>query len=394
MKIAIFAETYYPFISGVVTHIETLKNGLEAQGHQVLIVTMNPKASHHYLKDGVLYCPSIPLKKIYGYGVANPVNLRRLSYIRAFNPDIIHIQTEFTMGLFGLFCARQLKKSVVYTLHTMYDDYLFYVAPSERMQKVVKPGAHWYFKNVAKKATEIIGPSPKVVEFLRRCGVERHINIIPNTVDLSDFMAENIDPAKVQQTREKLGIRPGDVSMLFVGRLGKEKSLDVLVDLFAENFAGEERFKLFLIGDGPEAEALRGQIAARGVEKQVRLLGRIDHDLLPPYFQACDLFTTASLSEINSISMLEAMASGLYVVQRLDLYNREQIDQGKNGDIFVDAPGYAKIIRGWDALSADEKSALRAGVSDTPRRYGEKEFTRSVINVYQRAVYEYSMKIK
>ena len=138
MKIAIFAETYYPFISGVVTHIETLKNGLEAQEHQVLIVTMNPKASHHYLKDGILYCPSIPLKKIYGYGVANPVNLRRLSYLRAFNPDVIHIQTEFTMGLFGLFCARQLKKPVVYTLHTMYDDYLFYVAPSERMQKVVK----------------------------------------------------------------------------------------------------------------------------------------------------------------------------------------------------------------------------------------------------------------
>ena len=394
MKIAIFAETYYPFISGVVTHIETLKNGLEAQGHQVLIVTMNPKASHHYLKDGILYCPSIPLKKIYGYGVANPVNLRRLSYLRAFNPDVIHIQTEFTMGLFGLFCARQLKKPVVYTLHTMYDDYLFYVAPSERMQKVVKPGAHWYFKNVAKKATEIIGPSPKVVEFLRRCGVERHINIIPNTVDLSDFMVENIDPAAVQQAREKLGIRPGDVSMLFVGRLGKEKSLDVLVDFFSENFAGEERFKLFLIGDGPEAEALRAQIAARGVEKQVRLLGRVDHDLLPPYFQACDLFTTASLSEINSISMLEAMASGLYVVQRLDLYNREQIDQGKNGDVFVDASGYAKIIRGWDALSDSEKSALRAGVSDTTRRYGEKEFTRSVIHVYQRAVYEYSMKIK
>ena len=394
MKIAIFAETYYPFISGVVTHIETLKNGLEAQGHQVLIVTMNPKASHHYLKDGILYCPSIPLKKIYGYGVANPVNLRRLSYLRAFNPDVIHIQTEFTMGLFGLFCARQLKKPVVYTLHTMYDDYLFYVAPSERMQKVVKPGAHWYFKNVAKKATEIIGPAPKVVEFLRRCGVERHINIIPNTVDLSDFMVENIDPAAVQQAREKLGIRPGDVSMLFVGRLGKEKSLDVLVDFFSENFAGEERFKLFLIGDGPEAEALRAQIAARGVEKQVRLLGRVDHDLLPPYFQACDLFTTASLSEINSISMLEAMASGLYVVQRLDLYNREQIDQGKNGDVFVDASGYAKIIRDWDALSDSEKSALRAGVSDTTRRYGEKEFTRSVIHVYQRAVYEYSMKIK
>ena len=389
MKVAIFTETYYPFISGVVTHIEMLKNGLEAQGHKVLIVTMDPKADHHYVRDGILYCPSIPLKKIYGYGVANPLNLRRLSYIRAFNPDIIHIQTEFTMGLFGLFCARRLKKPVVYTLHTMYDDYLFYVAPGERMQKVVKPGAHWYFRHVAKRATEIIGPSTKVVEFLRRCGVERHINIIPNTVDLSDFMVENVKPEDVEKVRTKLGIRPGDISMLFVGRLGKEKSLDVLIDLFAANFSGEERFKLFIIGDGPQAASLREQVEAHGLQNQIHLLGRIDHELLPPYFQACDLFTTASLSEINSISMLEAMASGLYVIQRLDIYNRDQIHQGQNGDIFTSSAEYSKIIRDYAAMTDEERQKLRTTVSDTTRKYGEKEFTQAVVNVYERAIYEY-----
>ena len=392
MRIAIFAETYFPFISGVVTHIQTLKNGLEAEGHQVLIVTMNPKTNRHYVKDGILYCPSIPLKKIYGYGVASPINLKRLSYIRAFNPDIIHIQTEFTMGLFGLFCARQLKKPVVYTLHTMYDDYLFYVAPNARMQKMVKPGAHWYFKKVAKNATEIIGPSPKVAEFLRRCGVERHINIIPNTVDLSNFMVENIPQEKIDAAKKDLGIRPGDVSMLFVGRLGKEKSLDVLVDLFADHYAGKGHYKLFLVGDGPEANALREQTCRRGVEKQVRLLGKMDHGILPPYFQACDLFTTASLSEINSISMLEAMASGLYVVQRLDLYNREQIDRGKNGDIFETGEQYAKIIDDWAAMDENARLELRNTVSATTRRYNEKEFTRSVVNVYDRAIYEYQLK--
>lgn len=392
MKIAIFAETYYPFISGVVTHIETLKNGLEAQGHQVLIITMNPKTQQHYLKDGILYCPSIPLKRIYGYGVANPVNLRRLAYVRDFDPDIIHIQTEFTMGLFGLFCARRLKKPVVYTLHTMYDDYLFYVAPGKRMQKAVKPGAHWYFRQMARRATEIIGPSAKVAEFLRRCGVERHINIIPNTVDLHDFLCENVDPQQVAAAREKLGIRPGDVAMLFVGRMGKEKSLDVLIENFAQNFAGEEQFKLFLIGDGPEAAPLRQLVEEHQLTNQVQLLGRVDHDLLPPYFQACDLFTTASLSEINSISMLEAFASGLYVVQRLDIYNQDQIAQGKNGEVFTDPEGYGQIIRRYAALSEAEKAALRVTVSDTARRYGEAEFTDKVIHVYQRALYSYSLK--
>ena len=141
----------------------------------------------------------------------------------------------------------------------MYDDYLFYVAPRERIQKMVKPAAHVYFRKVANKATEIIGPSLKVVEFLRRCGVERHINIIPNTVDLSDFMPENVYARRrCRHARTKLGIRAGDTAMCFVGRLGKEKSIDVLVDFFAANISAvTSAYKLFIIGDGPEKDNLR-----------------------------------------------------------------------------------------------------------------------------------------
>ena len=91
MKVAIFTETYFPFISGVVTPIKTLKESLEHAGHEVLIVTTSPKAVCHYVKDGVLYCPAIPLKRIYGYGLSNPVNIQRLRIIQDFDPDIIHI---------------------------------------------------------------------------------------------------------------------------------------------------------------------------------------------------------------------------------------------------------------------------------------------------------------
>lgn len=392
MKIAIFTETYFPYISGVVTHIETLKKGLEAQGHKVLIVTTNPKASTHYIKDGVLYCPSISIKKIYGAGLTNPVNLRRMQYVREFDPDLLHIHTEFSIGLFGLLCARHLKKPVVYTLHTMYDDYLFYVAPNAHMEKVVKPGAHAYFRNVARKATEIIGPSPKVVEFLRRCGVERHINIVPNTVDLSDFLIENIPAEKITEAKKDLGIQPGDISLLFVGRLGHEKSLDVLINAFADHCAGKPQYKLFIVGDGPEAENLQRLILTRGVASQVRLLGRMDHSKLPPYFQACNLFATASLSEINSISMLEAMASGLYVLQRLDLYNKEQITPGENGDFFIESQDFGRLLTEYTARSEEDRLALRSTVTSTTQRYGAEEFTKAILNVYERAIYEYRIK--
>ncbi len=382
MRIAIFTETYYPFISGVVTHIETLKNGLEAQGHQVLIVTMNPKAQRHYVKNGVLYCPAVPLKKIYGYGVANPLNLERLKIIEQFNPDILHIQTEFTMGIFGLFAAKRLKKPVVYTLHTMYDDYMCYISKQKHVQTIAKPAAHLYFRKVARKATEIIGPSVKVVEYLRRCNVERHINIIPNTVDLSAFLPQSVDPAEVTALREKLGITDADTALCFVGRLGSEKSLDLLIDWFGCGFSGQSHFKLFIIGEGPEHDALQEQIDQAGLSSQIKLLGKIDHSQLPPYYHAMDVFTTASLSEINSISMLEAMASGLYVIQRLDIYNKDQITVGTNGALYETPEQFKALILEQAALTAEAKAERRKKVTSSTRRYGQEEFINAVLNFF------------
>lgn len=395
MKVAIFTETYYPFISGVVTHIETVKKGLEARGDQVLIVTMDPHAQRHYVQGGVLYCPAMALKRLYGYGVANPLNLERYRIVQDFNPDIIHIQTEFTMGIFGLFCARRMKKPVVYTLHTSYDDYLFYVAPHKNMQNLVaKPVAHSYFRHLAKYATEVIGPSVKVVSFLRRCGVDRHINVIPNIVDLSIFLPENVAAKDIEAARADLGLQKGDTALLFVGRLGREKSIDVLIQNFAAAHADCPRTKLFIIGDGPEKPRLQAQIHSLGMEGQIRLMGKMDHGTLPPYFHACDLFVTASLSEINSISMLEAMASGLYVLQRLDIYNKDQIREGVNGHLYTTGPEFTALVQEQVALSESAKQARRKTVCDSTRGYGPREFTQAVVDVYNRALDEYAARRK
>ncbi len=391
MRVAIFCEYYYPFVSGVVTHIETLKQGLIANGHEVLIVTLDPKARVHYIKDDVLYCPAIPLKRIYGYGLGNPVNLGRLAILRDFNPDIIHLHTEFSMGIFAMFTARRLKKPVVYTLHTMYDEYIFYLFPEkmERMAKMAKPAAHFYIRRVASNATEIIGPSVKVVNYLRRCGVTRHINIVPNSVDMTAFLPENVAQADVDAVKKELGITPDTVALCFVGRLGKEKSIDVLINTFYAGFGGKENFQLLLIGDGPEKDDLQQQIDTLGAGKQVKLLGKIDHEKLPAYYQACDLFATASLTEMNSISLLEATASGLYAVHRLDVFNRDQIQSGKNGDVFTTDAEFADIVGAYAALSPEERARRKADVSTFARRYGRDEFTQAILNVYTRAQAEY-----
>ena len=235
----------------------------------------------------------------------------------------------------------------------------------------------------------MIGPSYKVVDYLRRCGVERHINIVPNTVDLSDFLPERVSKTKINAYKKELGINPGDVALCFVGRLGKEKSLDVLIDYFTCCFKGENSFKLFIAGDGPEIDALQKMAQAKGMAAQIRLLGRVEHERVPELYGACDLFATASLTEMNSISMIEANASGLYVAQRLDILNRDQIHSGQNGDVYTNTDEFAAIIRDYAKLDEKGRTQRKADVSAFARRYGPKEFTDAILNVYNRAIYEY-----
>lgn len=392
MNIAIFTETYYPFISGVVTHIETLKNGLEKNGHNVLIVTLNPDIPENYIEEGILHSPAHPLKGIYGYGVANPWSRKRFEMVRDFHPDLIHIHTEFSLGIAGLHYAKKLHVPVVYTLHTMYDDYLGYITPGKRTERMIRPLAHFYERKFAGKTTEIIGPSKKVEEFMRRCHVHKAVNLIPNTVNLDAFREENVDPEKVLSLRKELGIGEEDVSLCFVGRLGKEKSVDVLIDFFAENFRNDPKYRLFLIGKGPEEEELADQIRSLGMENQIRLLGYIEHDDLPPYYRAFDLYATASTSEMNSISMLEAMASGLYILQRLDVYNRDQIESGVNGDIFETSEEFGKLVREEGTMTLEKRRRRHDGVVAYTMHYGVEEFITSVLKVYEKAIEEYTVE--
>ncbi|MEE1393750.1 MAG: glycosyltransferase, partial [Negativibacillus sp.] len=145
MRIAIFTETYLPQINGVVTHIKILKEGLEALGHTVLIVTADSKTRKHYIDGDVLHCPAHNLKRIYGLDLASPVSRARLHYLREFNPDIIHVHNEFSIGLSGMNIAKILHVPVVYTLHTMYDDYIYYIAPKALVPLTTKL-SHRYFR--------------------------------------------------------------------------------------------------------------------------------------------------------------------------------------------------------------------------------------------------------
>ncbi|MDL2317745.1 glycosyltransferase [Eubacteriales bacterium OttesenSCG-928-A19] len=384
MKVLICTEGYYPNISGVITHIETLKSCLEADGHETMVVCTLAGRLWHELRGGILYSPGIRLKRIYGYGLAQPISHKRMRLVRRFHPDIVHIHTEFSQGLFGQHVAKKLRIPLVYTMHTFYDDYVSYIT-GPRYEATARKAACRYTRYFADHATEVIVPSPKIANYLLSAGYQGECTLVPNTVMAEQFKPENVDPEKVERLKKRMGIAENDICLCYVGRLGQEKSNDILIEHFAKGFGGEDRYKLFIIGDGPLRQRLEAMVSARRISGQVFLLGAIDHALLPTYYQCFSIFTTASLSEVHSISLIEAQVSGLYAINRLDVPNRHQIMEGITGEHFETAEDFERSVRGYGEKTAGERAENRRMISAIACRYGPEQFAALVKKIYRKA---------
>ena len=385
MRIALFTETYLPHINGVVTHVKILRDGLEQLGHEVLVVTADADAHHHFVEDGVLHCPAHTSKRFYNYSLSLPVSSTRLKFVRDFAPDIIHIHNEFGIGMSGLLCAKILRVPLVYTLHTMYDDYIYYIAPKPLVKAATKVSRR-YFKFIAKHSNALTGPSQKCQEYFRLTGLKKDVSVIPNAVEVDQFSPREVPEEVKADLRERCGIRDDSMVACFVGRLGREKSVDVLLDYWKAGVKPEDHIHLVVIGNGPVRPELEEQARALGIEDMVTFTGRVEHEDLPPYYALCDVYVTASLSDTNSISMLEGMCSGLPVLQRNDPLNADQVRDGKNGFNFNSPEEMAQKLRQIQAMDQEALQGFKESVIASIRENGARELAERTLTVYQRVL--------
>jgi len=387
MRVALFTETYIPNINGVVTHVKTLRDGLDALGHDVLVVYADKHTRHHYIEEGVLHCPALEMKRFYGFGAALPFSQKRQRLISNFNPDVIHIHHEFGIGISGITASKRQNKPLVYTLHTMYDQYIYYIAPKPFLQAATK-FSHKYEKFIAQRATELTGPSLKCDEYFKMIGVDREVNVIPNAVDLNAFDPTRIRREDKDAFRAKYGI-PGDVMAgCFAGRLGKEKSVDLLLEYWAKTITPADKTHLVIIGDGPEKPVLEEMAQRLGIADMVTFTGMIKHPDMPACYAGCDVYITASLSDTNSISMLEGMATGLPVLQLYDELNKDQIKDGINGYTFDSPEQMAQRLRELKSMPESERQKIRASVMDSVVERGATYLASYILGVYQKAIDE------
>ena len=226
MRIGIFTDTYPPYINGVSTSIEMLRTSLEKKGHEVFIVTVNAdNMSYKYENENkIIRIPGIPIG-IFDYRLTGIYPLRAIEKIRKWNLDIIHSHTEFGVGTFARIIAKQFDIPLIHTYHTMYEDYVHYITKgyfNKSSKKIVQYLTKFYCD---KTVTELIVPTKKAYDlFKQKYHVERNIHIIPTGIEVEKFYKEKFSKEKVENLKKKLGLSPTDFIILFVGRMGKEKS--------------------------------------------------------------------------------------------------------------------------------------------------------------------------
>jgi glycosyltransferase involved in cell wall biosynthesis len=349
VRIALFAETYLPQRNGVALILDRLIAHLTAQGHQVLLavpMSWRPRGeapSRPGLR--VVRVPGIPLLRYPDLTIALPWAPRVLDAVTAFRPDVVHLVTEYSLGLTGLQAAHALRVPAIASFHTNIPRYLPYYGAGWAAERC------WhYLRWFHNQAEATFCPSETSRAELEGRGF-RNVRIWPRGVDTNRFR-----PSPRRETR---GGRAGPLRLLYVGRLTPEKDLPVLFDAY-ERLCAAPRVRpleLTLVGDGAYTDVMRAR-----APRDVRFAGYLEGEELSAAYASADLFVFPSRSETLGNVVLEALASGLPVVGVAEGGTVENVRDGINGVLCEpgDADAFAEGIR---RLADDSELRCRLGAN-------------------------------
>lgn len=385
LRIAIFSDTFVPDINGVAVSTFNLWTSLRARGHYVVVVTSNPYSRKVTLKDDVLRIPGIEMKKLFGYHFAPP-SRRAYKILKKLNIDVVHVQSEAGMGMFGKWFARLRRLPYVYTYHTMYEDYTHYVTKG-KMDPFAKSIIRHFSRWQAESASEFISPSDKTKIALREYGVYRYVNVIPTGIDFTKFAATKESLAFAEEYKAKHGLNQ-TFNLVYVGRVAKEKSIDVLLEGYAKYIENTPNHatKFVIVGGGPAIPELEKHALKLGIKEIVHFVGRVEPDEIGAYYYLGDVFVSASLSETQGLTYMEAMAAERILLCRFDEGLVNVIKDEETGFFFKDEKDFGERFTLVRSLSKAEKQDVINAASAIVDYYSNEKFSERSEEVYYRAI--------
>ncbi len=389
MRIGIFTETYTPYISGLVTSEVMLKKALEKNGHEVYVVTANLESFKYEYneQEKILRIPGIPTG-IYDSRLTSIYPLQAVNKIKSWKLDVIHTQTEFAIGTFARLLAKQYNIPLVHTYHTMYEDYIHYITKGyfkRSSKKLVEYFTKFYCDTTA---TELIVPTTKTYKLFKdKYHFEKNIHIIPTGIEVERFYKENINKKEISNLRKQLKLSKKDFIILFVGRLAEEKNIEFLITSEKELNKKYSNIKLLIVGDGPDKEKYELLSEKINLQDKIIFTGKVSWDDMPYYYHLANIFTSASKTETQGLTIIEAMASNVTPLCMRDEAFESMITEELNGLFFENEKEYQdKVIYLYENLDILNKFNKQARIQ--AEQYSSKYYGEKVLEVYTRAIKE------
>lgn len=382
MRICLFTDSFLPYISGVSSAVLNQANEMTRRGHEVII--FHPRPKEKGINENVpgldpavsvLSLPlSMPTPNIPKLRFAVPLFIYTYRRLKKDPPDLIHVHTEFGCGLEGVFLGRWRKVPIIGTFHTFFaePDYLkqFHIPNFAFTRKAMWKYSVTFFN----RCSHIVSPSRSVRDHLVARGLTTTATVLSNGIE-----RVTLRPAEeIAAFRNSLGI--DDFSFIYIGRISPEKSILVALEAFKRVLQANPKAKFVIVGNGPADESIDNKIVELGIGASMIRTGRIERNRLMKenYPLLGDVFVTASKTENQPVSMLEAMAFGLPMVAPRAKGIPELIDDGDNGILFEpdDVEGMAnamiRFMNDKELLARQSASASRLAATHDIQAVGEE----------------------
>jgi 1,2-diacylglycerol 3-alpha-glucosyltransferase len=377
LRIAFFTDTYLPSRDGVVTSILLTKRELEGMGHEVFVFAPEP-ARGEPRDESVHYYPSIGFKKYQGYRIPM-LPTDNIPAVNQLKVDVIHAHGMFFMGLRSMLAGRGLRLPVVVTFHTMVTDaakyYNFTPLPDQTASRLL-----WvYVKTLLQRAEVVIAPTEAIKKELNRMAPKiRRVEVIPTGIEAGRFNPD-LDGSEV---RMRYGLE-GKKIFLHVGRIAKEKNLDLVLGGFKMLHEEVPEARLMVVGEGPAKAEYMEKSREMNIEAFTIFTGFVSDEELPLFYAACDVFTLASKFETQGIVLLEAMATGKPVTGINYRAVAEVIEDDVNGFLFDENPE-SWVWAARKALNASPE--LRSKAIERANSFSTREGAEKLVEIYHSAI--------
>ncbi len=356
VRIAQFSDCYLPRINGVCTSIQQLQQGLTEAGHEVRLYVPNYPGTPPDPSIVRLTSFYIPIQPEDRCAIPWPWD--------NFQPDVIHVHTPFSVGMLGWAVARRRKIPLVFTHHTLWEEYAHYlkVMPLSWAQKVGKGICNFFFT----RSDAIVMPSHQIAEQLVGTRVQKPHRVIPTGISLDDFSGGQPPEA--------------DPYFLYIGRMGKEKSVDALLRAYADYCQRGGGRNFWLVGGGLELESLKKLAGELGLGERVRFTGYQPRENLKNYLAGACLFLFASQTETQGLVLIEAAAAEVPVLAVRASGVNEAVEHNRAGWL-VD--GHEQLAQALWEMDEPTLERLRANCRAWAERFSVQEMARQMVELYQ-----------